>query len=68
MSEESPNLVMDGKEYPINDMSDRSKYILGQLQDLEQQARATKAKLDQIEVARAGFTELLKKELTPSEE
>ena len=67
--QEKPTLVFDDKNYVIEDLSDQAKYIVGQLQDLEQQGRATRARLDQIEVARGGFTELLRKELEkPAEE
>ena len=65
---EKPTLSFDGKNYVVDDLSDQAKYIVGQLQDLEQQGRATRARLDQIEVARGGFTELLRKELEKPEE
>ena len=66
--QEKPTLVFDNKNYVIEDLSDQAKYFIGQLQDLNQQANATKAKLDQLEVARSGFTELLRKELNKPEE
>lgn len=67
--QEKPTLVFDDKNYVIEDLSDQAKYIVGQLQDLNQQANATRARLDQIEVARSGFTELLRQELNkPAEE
>ena len=66
--QEKPTLVFDDKNYVIEDLSDQAKYIVGQLQDLEQQARSTRARLDQVEVARSGFTELLRKELEKPEE
>jgi hypothetical protein len=37
--------------------------LVGQLQDLQQQATQTAARADQIEVARQGFTTLLKEEI-----
>ena len=67
MSEEKATVSLDGKDYVIDELPERAKYILGQLQDLEQQGRATRARLDQIEVARGGFTDLLRKELSESE-
>lgn len=61
--ESKPTLVLDDKEYIIEDLSEQAKYLVMQLQDLEQQARSTKARLDQIEIARKGFTDLLTAEL-----
>lgn len=61
--QEKPTLVLDGENYVIEDLSDKAKYLVGQLQDLQQQASQTSARADQIEVARQGFTSLLKEEI-----
>ena len=61
--QEKPTLVFDDKNYAIEDLSDKAQYLVGQLQDLAQQGNATRARLDQIEVARQGFTEMLRQEL-----
>ena len=61
--QEKPTLVFDDQNYVIEDLSEKAQYIVGQLQDLAQQANAQRARLDQIEVARAGFTDMLKEEL-----
>lgn len=58
-----PTLVLDGQNYIIEDLSDKAKYMVSQLQDLQQQATANSARADQIEVARQGFTTLLKEEI-----
>jgi len=68
MSEEVAKLYFDDKEYIFNDLSDQAKYVVSQIQDLEQQARSTRARLDQIEVAKNGFNELLRQELEKPEE
>ena len=62
--QEKPTLVFDDNNYVIEDLSEKAQYIVGQLQDLAQQGNATRARLDQIEVARSGFTEMLREELT----
>ena len=62
--QEKPTLVLDGENHVIEDLSDKAKYLVGQLQDLQQQATATSARADQIEVARQGFTSLLKEEIS----
>ena len=61
--QEKPTLVLDGENYVIEDLSDKAKYLVSQLQDLRQQATQTAARADQIEVARQGFTTLLKEEI-----
>ena len=61
--QEKPTLVFDDNNYVIEDLSEKAQYIVGQLQDLAQQANASRARLDQIEVARSGFTEMLREEL-----
>jgi len=67
--QQKPTLVFDDNNYVIEDLSDKAQYLVGQLQDLAQQANVTRARLDQLEVARNGFTELLREELaqTPAE-
>ena len=62
--QEKPTLVFDDNNYVIEDLSEKAQYIVGQLQDLAQQGNATRARLDQIEVARSGFTDMLREELT----
>ena len=61
--QEKPTLVFDDNNYVIEDLSEKAQYIVSQLQDLAQQANAQRARLDQIEVARAGFTDMLREEL-----
>jgi hypothetical protein len=61
--QDKPTLVLDGENHVIDDLSDRAKYLVGQLQDLQQQATQTAARADQVEVARQGFTTLLKEEI-----
>ena len=61
--QEKPTLVFDDNNYVIEDLSEKAQYLVGQLQDLAQQGNATRARLDQIEVARQGFTDMLREEL-----
>ena len=62
-TEEKPTLVFENNNYVIEDLSEKAQYLVGQLQDLAQQGSATRARLDQIEVARSGFTDMLREEL-----
>jgi len=62
-TQEKPTLVFEDNNYVIEDLSEKAQYLVGQLQDLAQQANATRARLDQVEVARTGFTDMLREEL-----
>ena len=43
--QEKPTLVLDGENHVIDDLSDKAKYLVGQLQDLQQQATQTAARM-----------------------
>lgn len=61
-------LRFNGEEYPLDGLSDRARYLAGQIQDLQAQSNTQKARLDQIEVAIRGFTEFLTEELNTPED
>jgi hypothetical protein len=61
---ESPTLVLDGEEHEIEKLNENSKYYIDQYTDLNSQLVQLRAKMHQIEVARAGFISLLKGEIT----
>jgi hypothetical protein len=67
MSEVTENeiqtITLNDKEYKVEDLSDKSKYLVSQVQDMQAQANQTRARLDQIEVGIRGFTNLLQEEL-----
>ena len=65
---DKPVLTLNDKNYVIEDLSDQAKYCLAQIQDLEQQIGQSKARLDQLEVAKRGFTDLLTGEVEKPDE
>lgn len=65
--QEKPTLVYNDETYVIEDLSDTAKYIIGQIQDLNNQLSATRGRLDQLEVAKRGFTDMLGEELKKEE-
>ena len=65
--QEKASLVFDDKEYIIEDLSDTAKYRVSQIQDLNAQIIQVKGKLDQLEVAKRGFTEMLGTEINREE-
>lgn len=68
MTEQTQTISLNDKEYNIDDLSDKARYIVNQLQDLNQQSLQLKAKLDQVEVASKGFTNILAEEVEKPEE
>ena len=60
---EVQTISMNDKEYKVDDLSDKAKYLVSQVQDMQTQGNQTRAKLDQIEVGIRGFTGLLQEEL-----
>ena len=65
---DKPVLTLNEKNYVIEDLSDQAKYCVAQIQDLEQQIGQSKARLDQLEVAKRGFTDLLTGEVEKPDE
>ena len=62
-----PVLVLDGKKYIIDDLSDTAKYLLSCIDDVQKQLLATKMKTDQLNMSKEGLTNRLKLELDPPE-
>ncbi len=68
-TEEKPVLTFNDNQYIIEDLSEKAKYYVAQIQDLDVQLNTTRAKLDQLEVSKRGFVGLLQSEVEspPSE-
>lgn len=59
MTEETNKITVNGKDYAIEDISDKAKYIVEQLEDLRVQAKNLRGKMDQVDVCYQGFSDLL---------
>ena len=62
-----PVLVLDGKKYIIEDLSDTAKYLLSCIDDVQKQLLANQMRTDQLNMSKEGLTNRLKAELTPPE-
>lgn len=60
---EVQTISMNDKEYKVDELSDKARYLVSQVQDMQTQANQARARLDQIEVGIRGFTGLLQEEL-----
>ena len=58
-----PTLVLDDKEYSINDLQDDQKLMVAHINDLNRKIDSTKFNLQQMEIGRAGFVNSLKASL-----
>ena len=65
MTEENEvqTISMNDKEYKVDELSDRAKYLLSQVQDMQTQANQARSRFDQIQEGITGFTNLLQEEL-----
>ena len=60
---EVQTISLNDKEYKVDELSEKAKYLVSQVQDMQAQANQARARLDQIEVGIRGFTGLLQEEL-----
>ena len=60
---EVQTISLNDKEYKVDELSDKARYLVSQVQDMQTQANQARARLDQIEVGIRGFTGLLQEEL-----
>lgn len=61
-------VIIDDKEYKIEDFSKEQTYHVTQIRDLQAKAADLRFKLDQLAIAEKAFTSLLVKSLTGKEE
>lgn len=65
---EDKTITMNGKDYDIDQVSEKAKYLVSQLKDLQTQATQLRGRLDQVDVCSRGFTQLLETELENPEQ
>lgn len=58
-----PQLIIDGVEYDIDSLNDQQKAILDHVADLERKVASAKFNLDQLQVGRDAFLNMLKQSL-----
>ena len=58
-----PTLVLDDKEYKINDLGDDEKLIVAHTNDLNRKVDSARFNLQQIEMGRQAFVNSLKAKL-----
>ena len=66
--QEKATLTFDDKTYVVEDLPQGAQYCLGQIQDLQQQGNAARARVDQLAMAEQGFMTALREEIAKGEE
>lgn len=59
-----PQLTIDGVEYDVDSLTDQQKMLLDHVIDLERKLNSARFQLDQLQVGRDSFFNLLKQSLT----
>ena len=60
---EKPQLMIDGVEYDVEKLNDQQKAILDHVVDLERKVASARFNLDQLQVGRDSFFNMLKQSL-----
>lgn len=66
-TQEKQTITLDGQSYIVEDLNDTAKYCLQQMQDIQQQLNAARARVDQLEMSNKGFLDLLRQEVKEPE-
>lgn len=61
-------IVIDDVEYQYEDMSQQAQMLVNHVADLDRKLNAAKFNVDQLQVGKDAFIQLLKQELTKTEE
>jgi len=69
MTEKKPNVItIDDKEYTEDQLSDEQKVMINHISDLDRKVSSTQFNLDQLNVGRQAFMNMLKSSLEANTE
>lgn len=69
MGEKKPTPIsIDGVEYNLEDMTEKQQLIVNHLLDLDRKIGSAKFSLDQLQVGRDAFMQMLKQDLESAKE
>jgi FtsZ-binding cell division protein ZapB len=66
--QEKPTISFEGKNYVVEDLNEKAQYCISQIQDIQQQTNAARARLDQLSMSEKGFMDMLREALTEEPE
>ena len=64
----TPPIVIDNKEYDFEDLTDQQKMMVNHIADLDRKLGSAQFNLDQLNVGKNAFIEMLKKSIDLSTE
>ena len=64
MAENKKTIVIDDKTYTEDDFNNEQKMMLNHIADLDRKIGSTKFNLDQLEVGKAAFIDMLKSSMS----
>ena len=64
ITNDEPVLVLDDEKYIISDLSETAKYVVANIQDIDNQLRNIQMRVDQLNMAKEGMTARLKQEVS----
>jgi uncharacterized protein YqhQ len=67
MEQTTDTFTFLGTEYEVESLSERGKYFVAQIKDLQNQGNRLRHNVDQVEVALQAFTKMLQEELESEE-
>jgi len=68
-TEKTPTIVVNDKEYDIEGMTDQQKVMINHITDLDRKLSTTQFNLDQLNIGREAFVNMLANSLeAPAEE
>jgi hypothetical protein len=68
MENKKTPITIDDKEYSFEDMTDEQKMLVNHVADLDRKLNSARFNVDQLQVGRDAFFNLLKQALEPVEE
>ena len=68
MENKKTPITIDDKEYQFEDMTDEQKMLVNHVADLDRKLNSARFNVDQLQVGRDAFFNLLKQALEPNEE
>ena len=68
MENKKTPITIDDKEYSFEDMTDEQKMLVNHVVDLDRKLNSARFNVDQLQVGRDAFFNLLKQALEPVEE
>jgi len=65
---EEGTFSLEGKNYSLEDISEKARYIIGHINELNQEEVEVKRKIERLSISTKAFIDLLKEELQSNEE